>query len=454
MSVFLSFWGAEKNASALGELGPVGGNPAPGAMRRITGDHGADYELPGGIHVCLTPGSEATVVPQPQMLALSGAKRTPTYSVYLKRGHVDVEIPESSSGAVAVAGPADVRVISQRGASAVSATERGVFVWTERHPLLISQKERLSRLRPGTVRKYSSVSPPQDYQSIDAPSWVAGRRVWLAMPDRASVTDLSWSPVAGAVSYRIELRDASTGKPIANTDQKETTLRQAFPLAPGNYQLYVRAVDRNEMPGSLSAALPLQIVGVDVPAGAELQPDARIEMSHSQTIQLKNADGLSLKRASERTARPASEPVGIANGKPTPLMIQANDNAAEACLVWLVPRQSPVAAYVGPKWVIWPHEAVDLEVRWTDSSGHRLPDDVDPNVTVYVGIEPIDVSWNKQADVWRANLGPQPGHGPWVVRLEIRDQTGTLLARDFVEVERRPTHKYLAASAGLNHSPR
>jgi len=195
------------------------------------------------------------------------------------------------------------------------------------------------------------------------------------------------------------------------------------------------------MPGNLSSPLLLQVVGVDVPTGARLQPGARIEISESQTVQLRNAAGLTLKRASERTSRPASEPIGIVNGDPTPLLIQGSDSS-DACLVWLLPKKSPVVAYVGPKWAIWPHESVDLEVRWTDVNGRRLPARVEPTVTVYVGLEPVDVTWNKDINVWRAQLNPRAGHGPCVVRLEIRDQTGTILARDFVEVQRRREQRY------------
>jgi hypothetical protein len=422
--------------------------------RKVAGDQGAAYVLPGGIRVAMTPNSEAVVAAQPQMLALTGAKRTPTYSVFLKQGRVDVDIPASASGAVAVAGPGDVRVICQQGSSSVSVIGHTSFVWTEKYPLLVSVKERLSRLQPGIVRRFSPNANPDDYMIADAPRWLSGRRIWLAMPDHATVSDFTWSPVTGATYYRVELRDVASGELLASLSQKETKLRDTLPsLAPGNYQLFVRAIDRNNMPGRLSASFPLQIVGVDVPAGATLQPDARIEMSRSQTIQLKNAGGLSLKRATERTPRPATDPVGIVNGKPTPLVIQDGDSS-NACLVWLLPSQSPVAAYVGPKWVIWPHESVDLEVRWTDRDGRRLPADVEPTVMVYVGIEPIDVAWKKDGDIWRAHLGPQPGRGPWVVRLEIRDQTGALLARDFVEVEKRPRRGYLAASADLGLSPR
>jgi len=450
LSAVLVSWVFAQQVSAETDWVPSQGTVVSDGARKIAGARGAQYQLPGGAIITLSPASEATVIAKPQILILTGGKQTPTYSVYLKSGRLDVSIPASASSAVLVAGPADVKVVCEKGTSVVSAVGRSSFVWTEKYPLLVSQKERLSRLKPGPVRKYTPNATPVDYKSAEAPRWLTGRRIWLAMPDRAKVSDFSWSPVAEAATYQVELREEATGKLIAESDQKETTLHEVLPmLGPGNYQLVVRAIDGNNMPGNLSSPLLLRVVGVDVPAGARLQPGARIEISESQTIQLRNAAGLSLRRASERRSRPASEPIGILNGNPTPLLIQGSDGS-DACLVWLLPKKSPVAAYVGPKWAIWPHESVDLEVRWTDTNGRRLPDGVEPTVTVYVGLEPVDVTWDKENDVWHAHLDPRPGQGPCVVRLEIRDQTGVILARDFVEVQRRREHRYRYWAASVN----
>ncbi len=438
-----------KSAFAASELIPLRGSITSSGSKRIAGSDEARYQLPGGIRVTLSPKSDATIVAQPQMLSLNLGKRTPTYSVYLRSGRIDVDIPTSAAGAVAVAAPADVRIICLRGKSSILASGENILARAEKFALLASQKERLSKLPPGMVRRFSHGPAPEDYKALEAPRWLAGRRLWLAVPSTVKVSNLSWSPVTGADSYLVELREATSGTLVANFTQLETQVSDKLPsLVSGNYELYVRAIDHNDMPGPISSPMPLQIVGVDMPADAKLQSDARIEMSRSQTIQLRNAEGLSLKRAREHVVRPASEPVGIANGQPTPLMIQ-NGDSTNACLMWLLPSQLPITAHVGPKWVMWPHESVNLEVRWTDQLGRRLPEDVEPTVTVYVGVEPVEVSWEKRVDVWRAQLGARPGPGPWVVRLEVRDQLGGLLARDFVEVVRPPKHGSSVGSTNL-----
>ena len=271
----------------------------------------------------------------------------------------------------------------------------------------------------------------------------------LAIPEAVQVSNFTWTPVIGAHSYTIALRRAENGEQLGEFRQSSTRLAQALPpLAVGNYQLVVRAIDELELAGLESEPLRLQIVGVKAPAGAKFHADARVELPQSQTIQLNNADGLTLTRSSERVKRRASEPIGVSDGKPTPILIEG-DKSDSPCLMWLLPGKTPVSAHVGPKWVIWPQESVNLEVRWTDALGQGMASDVEPVVNVFVGIEPVGVIWDKKPDAWRARLSPQPGHGPWVVRLEVHDQKGGLLARDFVEVEPRPKHHPLTAPASL-----
>ena len=433
---------------------PFQGSVATVGGRNVAGAEGARYHLPGGIGVTLSPNAEASIAAQPQMLALKSGKRTPTYSVFLSSGRVDVDIPDTGAGAVAVAGPADVRVIAQRGHVSTLASGHDMYVLSAKYPLLVSQKDRLSTLASGVVRRFSRSTSPDDHPALSAPKWLTGRQVWLAIPTAAHISDFTWSGVPGAEAYTVELRRAQDGQLLGEYMEKSTNVGQTLPsLNAGNYQLVVRATDKLGLPGLESSPLRIQVVGVQVPAGAQLKADARIELAPTQTIQLNNADGLSLTRSREHVKRPASEPVGISDGQPTPIMIHGEDSMSP-CLVWLVPGKTPVSAHAGPKWVTWPQQTVTLEVRWTDALGNRLAPEIEPAVSVFVGIEPVDVTWDKQPEYWRAVLAPQPGRGPWVVRLEVRDQQGGLLARDFVEVEQRPRHRSFTASAGLaNLSP-
>jgi hypothetical protein len=53
---------------------------------------------------------------------------------------------------------------------------------------------------------------------------------------------------------------------------------------------------------------------------------------------------------------------------------------------------------------------------------------------VALGVDPIEVEWRREGDELFGRVSPQAGKGPWVVRLEVSDQFGIPLGRDFVEV--------------------
>jgi hypothetical protein len=59
-----------------------------------------------------------------------------------------------------------------------------------------------------------------------------------------------------------------------------------------------------------------------------------------------------------------------------------------------------------------------------------------PRVTL--GVDALDVQFRQRGRVLHGRVPPQPGAGPWVVRVDVADQFGLPLGRDFVEVIRRP----------------
>jgi hypothetical protein len=51
-------------------------------------------------------------------------------------------------------------------------------------------------------------------------------------------------------------------------------------------------------------------------------------------------------------------------------------------------------------------------------------------------VDPIPLAFTPDGGWLTAELPAQPGPGPWVVRVEVADQHGFELGRDFVEVSR------------------
>jgi hypothetical protein len=106
--------------------------------------------------------------------------------------------------------------------------------------------------------------------------------------------------------------------------------------------------------------------------------------------------------------------------------------------LWLVPRQVRARVEFGPKVPVWPHDQLEIRVRVEEvnaSGAIAAADEV--RARVLLGLEPVDVAFVRDGNILRGVLPPQSGKGPWVVRVEVQDQTGTELGRDFIEVARR-----------------
>jgi hypothetical protein len=92
----------------------------------------------------------------------------------------------------------------------------------------------------------------------------------------------------------------------------------------------------------------------------------------------------------------------------------------------------------GPKVPVWPHDPLEIRVQVEESNGSEsAADAVEVRTRVLLGVEPVEVSFVRDGNVLRGVLPPQSGAGPWVVRVEVQDQSGSELGRDFIEVARR-----------------
>ena len=55
-----------------------------------------------------------------------------------------------------------------------------------------------------------------------------------------------------------------------------------------------------------------------------------------------------------------------------------------------------------------------------------------------LGIEPIEVSFTRDGNRLVGTVPPTAVPGPWVLRVEVKDQFGALLGRDFLEIAKAP----------------
>jgi hypothetical protein len=118
----------------------------------------------------------------------------------------------------------------------------------------------------------------------------------------------------------------------------------------------------------------------------------------------------------------------------------------------LLPRTAKADVEFGPRAPRWPGEMLAIRVRLSEPGGANAPTWIEARPKVTVGVDPVPVEFTREGGWLTGALPAQPGPGPWVVRVEVADQHGFELGRDFVEVSRALPAKPKAPGASRSQS--
>lgn len=406
----------------------------------VTKGKPAELAFASGGRIRVRENTDASILTEPQPLMLLPGRKTPTYTVILRRGLVDIDLPESTDSriAVAVGTPTDARIITLSGKSSVHVSGRSVAAASYSGLATVSQGSKLTKLPSGVVRRLPANGAVQDRALLDATQWIGGRRVWVAPAESlARPGGYVWSPVDGASGYFVSLRSKGRAEPevLVETFVKSPIVEDlSKAVAPGKYELSITAVDADGFASSKHGTVPIHVVGLTVPGGAVVLPKDTVQVAPEQLVRLTHTEGLRLTTADHRSNVPASEPFGLEGLDRAVVLVHPKDGG-DAAPITLLRRQPMVSAWVGPKLATWPDDQVNLQISFVDGQGRPTPDAIQPSVRVMVGTEAVDVDWQKEGSLWQARLkSPPKGKGPWVVRLEILDQYGSIIGRDFAEI--------------------
>jgi hypothetical protein len=245
----------------------------------------------------------------------------------------------------------------------------------------------------------------------------------------------------------VSVRREGEATPLATTTTHGPEL--AHPLGrlrPGLYELAVQAIDSNGIEGRPVLA-PLTVIGAELPPGAFIDAKGTIRLAESQTVRFTHVEGLQMTYGSAGHYVRASAEVGLYREAPTLVHFRA-PGSSETVRARLAPRGIRARVTAGPKTARWPSDPLKLVVELEDAAGRPLPDWVEAHPRVTLGIEPLEVAWKREGRMLTATVEPRATPGPWVVRVDVEDQFGLPLGRDFVEIapDRRPARRALAAA--------
>lgn len=396
----------------------------------------ASRTLPGG--AVLRFSSDAVYeLTKPVQLALAktGSEKTPVQVIKLKSGRVSISIPESKARvprtAVLIQAPRKVSAIAKGGESLVITAKERVTVAAVKGEMLAALGNDWKPLVSGVVRSFGGGATTE--QPVPAaPALRVDKAMLMALGGTAStqvrVTADKTIDHRDLILYRVEGNNRAKLKQLDWRDESQ----QLPALTPGRYELQARATDHFGVESAPSAAVTVRVVGAQLPEGARLVGDT-ILLGRSGRVKLIGAEGLESSYGRANLFVPAPKDVGLARGDSTLLRLRV-PGTKEELGIKLEPRSLRADVAIGPKTARWPGEALQVSVKLFDHHGKPVTDPLKTKPRVFVNVDQVEPQWTHSGNTYTTKVAPSSKAGPWVVRVEVSDDFGEQVGRDFIEL--------------------
>jgi hypothetical protein len=405
-----------------------------GGVREV-GAEGAEWAFPGGGRVIAEPGASIVILKGSQKLNL-GDGIVPAYSIALKSGSVRVRVPNPKASALIVAGPRKVIAVVASGEAVMVASEEQIAVAnTEGRTMVAVGTSRHQAVEAGTLIAIDQHGPSRR-GLLPSPTASGGKNVVLAYDSKAPIGELGWVPVPDAAGYRVELRDAKTNHLVKRQVLDQPRLPVGFAtLAPGRYTVRVVSLDRSGVESTRPLQRTVSVVKVNLPEGGYRDETGAVRFPPGTKLSLQHTEGVEMTYGNAQSYFPAPAALELQRAEPRVVRFKSGEDAGGVTLL-LLPRSAKAEVEFGPSAPRWPGGALAIRVRLTEPGGAKAPTWIEARPKVTVGVDPVPLAFTRDGDWLTAALPAQTGPGPWVVRVEVADQHGFELGRDFVEVSR------------------
>ncbi len=395
---------------------------------------GNHWQIPGGPSLRASPGTELRLLGKPQEIQITAGRRMPVYTVILKSGGVDVDVPRGSQSAVVLSAPRQLTILVRSGRAGLRALKGQVSLANVDGDILVGHDARhFKAMRPGMIRHFAAHGVAED-SLLEPPTDLAGQRVLVSTGQPVAMEKLWWRARAGAEGYRVELVRDGEHTPLLRVDTREPILpRQAAALAPGQYRVAIRALDALGFESTTALESSLHVVAARLPAGGYVDGAGNIRLAPGSLVDFLHLEGVNLSYADFAHERaPAS--VGLSGVEPVTLLLRSGHRDPQ--LLRIAPRTVRARITINPARATWPADTLTINIELEDPSGQPVPDFLEIRPKVLLGVDPVKVSFKRVGRALRAVLRAQRGPGPWVVRVEANDQFGIPLGRSSLEIAR------------------
>jgi hypothetical protein len=399
------------------------------------GPNGAEYQLPSQARLSLRPGASVRVFPKYQELQLAPGAKTTTYSFALLQGRVDVIVPTKPKSAVLCSIGKVSAVVSAGQAAITTHGEQTTIAGVEGDVRTLAA-DHWTTLTPGTLSHFTGEHGSAPEPVVSAPTLSAGQRLWFSPGDPVAISGFAFGKVPNAHHYELRLR-ATDGTVQTRTVTGGTRLDDPFaPVLPGQYELSVRSVDGEGIAGRWSKPEGVRVVGVSLPPGG-YSAGGDIFIGKGQEVHFSNTDGLEMTYEGAGRYVPASQAVSLYRGETTMVSFRV-PGSVYPTTARLRPRGLYAHVALGPSRAVWPTDQVQIAVELRSKDGESVPQWLELKTEVKLGIEPIEVAFTRDGNRLIGTVPPTDKPGPWVLRVEVKDQFGSLLGRDFLEIAKAP----------------
>ena len=390
--------------------------------------------LPGGAVLTFSKDAKYELGrPIKLQLSATGSEKTPVQVIKLTSGRVRVTIPEAKNPktAVLIQGPRKVSAVAKGGQSLVIATAERVTVAAVRGEMLAALGNDWKGLPSGLLRSFGG-GTTSEQPVPPAPELHIASSMLLALNGDVS-TEVRALPNPNVAYRQLSLFRLDGDKRTKLSDADWRSDQQALPrLSPGRYEVQALAIDRFGVESPSSTPLTLRVIGAELPEGARLVNDS-ILLGRSGRVKLIGVDGLEASYGRANVFIPVPKDVGLARGESTLLRLR-EPGKREELGIKLEPRTLKADVEIGPKTARWPGEALQVTVKLFDHQGRPLNDALKHKPQVFVNVAQVEPTWTHSGNTYTTKVSPTAGSGPWVVRVEVNDDFGDQVGRDFIEL--------------------
>lgn len=407
----------------------------------VAGAEGATLSLEHGAVLRAEPGARFRFGKFTKLHLGPGSDPDPLWLsrvLTLEQGYLTTTIPADRRYAILVMTPRKLRGILIEGEASVVASEQRATFANHSGRVLWTVDERWRPLPAGSEHLASEAYPLGLRRSmLGMPSLpLLSRRLLLeGAAASESTTTVTWPALAGAAEYDVRL-ERSDGTLI-----QRVRLRDARwvlgPLTAGDYRITVRGIDDSGVPGAVGSPVALNVVGLDVPKTASRGPNGAVRLQPGQRVGLLGADGLEVGYLGFDDFLPAPKTLGLVARRPISMRLR-HPGTGETVRLDLEPMTVRAEIMFSRQPHEWPKQGLQIGVKLIDEQGYEVPEAFNVRCKVTVNIEPAEPTWQRSGSTLHTLLERPEGPGPWMVRVEVVDESGIPLGKDFSEVAYAP----------------